>query len=612
MIRRAQRARPTAPPSIRIDVGELEGGPAHQRGGRAQARARVPADQRGRLGARRAGVPPRLRRARGAGPRVHRRRRPHQRRGQLPRQRLRRHALHHPGAHRVGPRARGAVRARSRATSPSRAAPTTSSGSTGAGSRPSTPTAASTPSGSSCSGARDDAPTGTFARRRVLHDRRLRREPAGQARARRSGSTRSPSASAGSLRVNATAYATEYNSAGVVREDDYDVRARRLLRHRGSRARRATRRAAPRIAATYENRVRRHRRARSRCSSIDRSMRLRENWTGFLLDVQQPTQSAAHSARGPHRLPLRRAHHRRARLRALARRGPRPPAGVRGRLLRARRSDDVDAVPRHGRRRRRPVPQPTPTSPRTSATSASTPTPTSTSCRGSALRGGVRADMFIFDVLNNCAVQSRRQPVRAVTSQVDQPCLSELEHGVYREPFARSATAERRDHAARHDRRRAHRALRAHGERSATGVRSVDPSYVRQGPPTPFISAQSRDIGVAYDRSFERTIGPSSLSVKSSFFQTHVGPGPHLQPDRGPKHARERVDAHGLVGRGARARPSSSTSRQRDVRQGDVRRHGPARALRAGHRARAATRRCSSIFRGRSRTSPCRDTSATA
>ena len=78
-----------------------------------------------------------------------------------------------------------------------------------------------------------DAPSGTFARRRVLHDRRLRHEPPGQARdgdrpVRDPGRRRRAS-----LRINATAYATEYNSAGRRSRRRLRVRARRLLRHRG-------------------------------------------------------------------------------------------------------------------------------------------------------------------------------------------------------------------------------------------------------------------------------------------------------------------------------------------------------------------------------------------
>ncbi len=73
-----------------------------------------PHDERGRRRSRGGHLHARLRRARRSGHRVHRGRGADQRERQPPRQRLRRHALHHPRARLVDPRRRGAVRSAAR------------------------------------------------------------------------------------------------------------------------------------------------------------------------------------------------------------------------------------------------------------------------------------------------------------------------------------------------------------------------------------------------------------------------------------------------------------------------------------------------------------------
>ena len=147
-----------------------------------------------------------------------------------------------------------------------------------------------------------------------------------------------------------------------------------------------------------------------------------------------------------------------------------------------------------------------------------------------ALRGGVRADAFVFDVLNNCAVNAS-VGVDSPSNQypeVDQPCLSELEHGVYREPIQRSSTGDG--------------ALMPRGTlvlgpfdhfelalSAGTGVRSVDPSYVAQGLLTPFVTIQSEDLGVSYNGQ----IGSVALAAKSVFFSTHSGQDLLFDPSEG-------------------------------------------------------------------------------
>jgi hypothetical protein len=147
-----------------------------------------------------------------------------------------------------------------------------------------------------------------------------------------------------------------------------------------------------------------------------------------------------------------------------------------------------------------------------------------------ALRGGVRADTFMFDVLNNCAVPSSvgvDTPSNTYL-EVDQPCLSEIKNGYYREPIQRNATAAGAVMP---------RATLIVGPFSGfefsvsggTGVRSVDPSYVAQGMLTPFVSIQSGDLGVAYNGH----LGPIDLTAKSVSFLTHSGQDLLFDPSEG-------------------------------------------------------------------------------
>ncbi|MGH7436787.1 MAG: hypothetical protein ACRENE_14025, partial [Polyangiaceae bacterium] len=134
------------------------------------------------------------------------------------------------------------------------------------------------------------------------------------------------------------------------------------------------------------------------------------------------------------------------------------------------------------------------------------------------LRGGVRTDVFLFDVLDNCAATAAAgvgSPSKA-HPEVDQPCLSELGQGVFREPIARASTGS----SATMPRGSVVVGPFDHFEVTASagsGVRSVDPSYVAQGLVTPFVSVQAQDLGVAYDA----PLGPVSLAAKSVFFRTN-------------------------------------------------------------------------------------------
>ena len=279
---------------LRGDARRAQGRPANERVRRAQARARVPPHERRRLGPRRAGLPARLRRARGAGPRVHASTAcPSTTRATTTATATPTRTSSSRSSFTRCACSRGRTR-RSRGTSPSRGAPTTSSGSTGAGSRRSTRSATSARSGcSSCTGP-NDAPPGTFAGAEYYTtdgfgtNRQAKRGTA-------IGQWETPLGKHGTLRVNATAYATEYNNAGVVREDDYEAGKVGFYgtedpNQTGNTASRAS------LSATYEGRFK-DIEVSQQLFVIDRTMRLRENWTGFLLDVQEPTQEP-HGQRG--------------------------------------------------------------------------------------------------------------------------------------------------------------------------------------------------------------------------------------------------------------------------------------------------------------------------
>jgi iron complex outermembrane recepter protein len=323
-----------------------------------------------------------------------------------------------------------------------------------------------------------------------------------------------PVGARGVLRLNATAYATEYNSAGVVREDDYQSGR---VGFYGTEDPNQVGNTATRVsfAATYENRFK-DIDVSQQLFVVDRSMRLLEDWTGFLNDVQEPTQ-APHTQRGDlidfHFDELTLGGRGFARWHGEA-------FGLKQELeggYFARVDQTTSAQYRDMAANQDPY--------LTDANLTSTLGDIGVYVDGNArltrwlaLRGGVRTDMFLFDVLNNCAVNSQ-VGVDSPSNQyleVDQPCLSELEHGVYREPIQRSSTGA----GAIMPRGTVVVGPFDHFEFTASagnGVRSVDPSYVAQGLATPFVNIESQDLGVSY----ASQLGPVDLAAKSVFFRTH-------------------------------------------------------------------------------------------
>ncbi len=318
----------------------------------------------------------------------------------------------------------------------------------------------------------------------------------------------------GVLRLSAVAYATEYNSAGVVRQDDYQSGRVGFYgtedpSQSGNTATRAH------LGVTYENHFK-DVDVSQQVFVIDRSMRLRENFTGFLQDVQLTTQSP-HAQRGD----LNDFEFTEATL------GARGFARWHGDVLGMKQEIEggyfarIDHTTSTQRRDMAANGDPYLTEADLTSTLADIGVYVDGNVRLApwlALRGGVRADTFLFDVLNNCAVNAQ-QGVDSPSKQyleVDQPCLSELEHGVYREPVARSSTGD----GVVMPRATLIAGPVAHLQLTGSigdGVRSVDPSYVAQGLLTPFVKIQSEDVGLSY----ENDIHGVSAVAKSVFFRTH-------------------------------------------------------------------------------------------
>ena len=103
-----------------------------------------------------------------------------------------------------------------------------------------------------------------------------------------------------------------------------------------------------------------------------------------------------------------------------------------------------------------------------------------------ALRGGVRADLFTYNVQNLCAVQSIEHPSPS-NPQSDISCKSEENFGAHREPNQSASTASTAAMP---------RASLIVGPwrgvsfsaSAGRGVRSIDPVYITQDRETPFAS----------------------------------------------------------------------------------------------------------------------------
>jgi hypothetical protein len=317
--------------------------------------------------------------------------------------------------------------------------------------------------------------------------------------------------SSGSYRLGAQAYTSHYKSAGVVRADD--VASGRVGFYDTYDTRQGGDSSRYSVWGDLETKagdvlLKQH------VFFIMRDMRLRENFTGFLLDVQTPQQNP-HPQRGD----LLDLHVDSTTL------GARGSARWRTKALEQTQELELGYFARADRTAS--------TQHRIdAATSAPYLTETDLDSRLGdvgmyadaglrplswlTVRGGVRGDLFSFDVLDRCAQKTVRQPSPA-NPPGDQSCLSQQDLGRYREPIERRGTSSI--------------AVLPRGlvlvgpftgfTMSASvgrGVRSIDPVYINQDLETPFASVEAGDLGVSYARG----VGDVELMVRSVFFRTHV------------------------------------------------------------------------------------------
>ncbi len=132
-----------------------------------------------------------------------------------------------------------------------------------------------------------------------------------------------------------------------------------------------------------------------------------------------------------------------------------------------------------------------------------------------AFHGGVRVDTFSFDVLNNCASQGDFDNPSRARPPTNESCHDQLPNGLHREPIQRSSTGAMKVMP----RVTAIVGPYQHFNLSLSfgeGVRSIDPSYVSQDLDTPFASARAYEGGVQY----AHPLGPVELSARSIFIVT--------------------------------------------------------------------------------------------
>jgi iron complex outermembrane receptor protein len=324
---------------------------------------------------------------------------------------------------------------------------------------------------------------------------------------------------AGTYRLTAQGYATHFHSAGVIREDDYQSGrigfydsydlssfARERVPEGGDASRFS-------VAGDLETRSG-DMTFGQQVFVIKRDMRLLENFTGFLLDVQEPLQSV-HGQRGDmldlnvHEVTL----------------GSRGWARLAGSWWGQRQELELGYFARGddaaGTQQR---------------LEASTGVPYKTEAnldsqigdiglygdanlrlgRWLALRGGGRAELLTYDVHDLCAAQTVAHP-SPTDPPIDQSCLTQQDFGRPREPDQVTSTSGVSFLP---------RATLIAGPLRGVslslswgkGIRSVDPSYVISDVSAPFASITAYEAGAAFTGHLRDT----TLVARSVVFQTVV------------------------------------------------------------------------------------------
>ena len=323
----------------------------------------------------------------------------------------------------------------------------------------------------------------------------------------------------GSFRLSTQAYTTHFHTAGVIREEDYQSGkigfydsydmssfAHEAVPQGGDASRYSL---AADIEAHPGDTV-----LSQQIFLIKRDMRLVENFTGFLLDVQEPLQSI-HDQRGDtldlnvHELTLgaRGAARFHADVFGLRQelelgyfaRGD-GAKGTQQRLEAAtgvpyKTDTDLDSqlgnIGLYGDVNLRPL-------------------------RWLSLRGGARAEIVTYDVLNNCAAQSVAHP-STTNPPIDQSCLTQQNYGRPREPDQVTGTSgvaflPRASLIAGPFRKLSLSA--SYGK----GIRSIDPNYITQDVQAAFANVTAYEGGVAYAGAVRNT----TVVARSVVFRTVV------------------------------------------------------------------------------------------
>ena len=312
-------------------------------------------------------------------------------------------------------------------------------------------------------------------------------------------------------RILMQGYAARYHSAGVVREDDYASGRLAFFDtydfNQGGNASRFS--LGFELASSEGATSQKH-----MAFLIRRSMGLRENFTGFLEDPQEPLQSP-HSQRGDlldvstHALTF----------------GARGLGRIKGSLLGEVQEIEMGYFARgdvtNGTQQRIEAATLVPyrTDLDISANLADLGLYIDTSLkpfRWLTARGGLRGDLFTYDVMDGCAAKSVAHPSKS-DPPGDQSCLDQQDYGRHRERNQRVQTS------AIAWMPRA--ALLIGPWRNLTlsaswgrGMRSIDPQFVSNDIETPFATAESWEAGVAWGARL-RGLG---LTARTAAFRTQV------------------------------------------------------------------------------------------
>jgi hypothetical protein len=313
-------------------------------------------------------------------------------------------------------------------------------------------------------------------------------------------------------RVSANAYIASFHSAGVLREDDYAAHRVGFFDTYDPLQGEDTSRYS--LSAEVET----HRgqfEARNLAFVSLSSLRLRENFTGFLLDVQEPLQSP-HDQRGD-LLDLNNVAQM-AGLRGSAR--FREMLGKKPQELEVGYSARADFVSSSEQRIEASTGHPYHTDTNLDSTLGDVGLYADANLRllpQLSLRGGVRGDLFTYNVDDLCAVHSVEHPSQT-NPPGDQSCLSQQNFGAYRDPNQRVTTVGSAFMP------RASVIVGPFFGVSASasvgkGVRSIDPSYVTQDAKTPFASIKAYEVGLTYQHALA---SGTEFGARSALFETTV------------------------------------------------------------------------------------------